>query len=489
MKNIVIVGTGTGASANDTNGGMYESPATWTTFQGVNGAPLDSLSSIALTNNGAAFVRASGAFTNAVVGAYVYLVDGVVYTTGRYKITAVNTGVSIDLDIAYTSDSTASSLIVGGALLTLDYPRTASLYADGDVLKVSNAVVYSTANANSAILETGHTPSSTLYAKYKNAIHCLGVDATTGEADYPNPVELNASGTSIGIKLNFTTIYENFDAYGGSGVGFDGAGGLDNFSLRKCHIHGFGGGGITGDDACEVWNCHIYDNTGVGINLDNASYIGYCNVYGNSGWGINFDGGYFCGYNKVYNNGGTYQVYGNYGIFVGNEIQNDSGFLIGMDEQNQQPFILAQNTLDGMNGASVIGIKGWTVTNPGTYINILNNIVIRCNEGIVIPKDMNGNEQIDGNNLYGNTTDYSTELVNVTNNKNTDPGLNDVSTQDLRLNYNSSAREDAEDASKIGGSSSERDIGAGNSIPNTASGGSTSSSTSSINQSLKILRI
>lgn len=442
-KTIVISGSGTGASAADTNGGMYEGAVTWTTFQDANGAPLDTAAAATATNNGSGVVRltSAGNFANSLVDVYCYCDFAATYTDGHYLITAVDAGGDyVDLDLVYSADTTAD-VNVGGALETIDYPRTAGLYAIADKLKVSNAVTYSTANANNAILQTDFTVTgANAYALTQNAIHCMGVDATTGEIDYTNPAELDATLTAIGIITVSRHIYENFYLHDGSGVGVSGAGGFDNFTVRHCEIDSFGSHGIEGDDSNHAKFNYVHDNGGRGILFDNTAYIVGNWVQDNASNGIEFDGGFYCGQNICIDNLGTYQINGNYGVFDRNIMQAAAGTLMYFDEQNQQPFIITNNIFDGVDKANaVVGLQAWSVVDPPDYVTITNNVFHKCGEGITLGSTMNGNEFVDGNCFFDCTTKYNAILTNSTNEITTDPGFNDTTTYDYRVGNGANA--------------------------------------------------
>jgi len=122
----------TNSGANDTNGGAYESPATYSRTYNRDGTTVvTTTSGLVAANNGAGKVRLTSVdfFVNVVAGMYAYTGWNATYALGAYKITA-STADTVDLDLAYSLASTCTYISVGGALATMAEARTRA--ASGD---------------------------------------------------------------------------------------------------------------------------------------------------------------------------------------------------------------------------------------------------------------------------------------------------------------------------------------------------------------------
>jgi hypothetical protein len=432
-KNIIVSGTGTGASASDTNGGAYEGSVTWTQAQGTNGAALDTASGATVTNNGSSFLRitSAGNFSNSLVDVYVYCDFTATYTDGPYKITAVDASDNyIDIDLAYSADTTAN-VNVGGALATIGTAMAASGWlVAGDTVKISDAVTSYTTSDAGAIINCTHVPATSRAIP----IEIQGVNASDGVIDTANKPLMDCTATvGSGVLINPFYVIENIEMTDGTGNGINSTGGKDSFIIKNCSVHDFVIG-ITGDDFCTAYGNKVYDNSSHGIQFDNDGYIYNNEVYDNGGVGIDNDGGKIIAYNKVYNNAGAQQIKSNYGTIFNNIVSNDLNdtTLIELDEQNPQAMGVINNTCYGGDRANTVGIKIGNVVDPDTFVPVFNNIIANCGIGISGRTDLSRFAITDTNNFYSNDTNVS-NWITGDNAVFGDPDFEDAANQDFSL--------------------------------------------------------
>lgn len=142
---LAVGGKGTGASANDSNGGgFFGLNATWDNCQGTNGATLTSFNNIEASEitDSAGKVRISRASIGSglVTGVWVYCDwDAGTWADGRYYLLTVSADY---IELAFAPDFTgvnppqgdATDIQIGGALLTLEAAK--DLVVDGDATDV-----------------------------------------------------------------------------------------------------------------------------------------------------------------------------------------------------------------------------------------------------------------------------------------------------------------------------------------------------------------
>lgn len=426
MKKIVVGGRGTGADANDLNGGACDSAILWSQVQGANGAALAIIAGAAVANNGSGSCRitSAGNFGAAVVGVYAGCVFAGTYTSGSYRITAINADY-IDIDLDYSAD-TSADVRVGGAKLTIAGAR--QILIKGDTVLLSNNKTYTeidTHSSASAIINlTGWTDTFRGQSIYE-LMQFRGVAAATGEPDFANPAVVDGETTKLTTLLNRYTLVDNIEFKNSSGPGVAGQpGDEDSMYVMRCNIHNNGYHGVSlFGFGMVVQDCHIHYNNGYGVYVRNGNINGN-RIHNNADNGIDVDGAYGCQYNLVYNNGGTFEVRLNFGNCQFNIIYNETvaKTLIELNEQFFQPCCIVNNTLFNASLAGSIGIQicraNLGLTAMAFYVK--NNLVIGCKKGIVAGDAGNAQWAITGyNHLYQCDTPFenwpetSTDVTDV----------------------------------------------------------------------------
>lgn len=134
MAKTIIRSTNGGAS--DTNGGAFESPATYARTYNRDGTTVATTSTgLVAANNGSGKVRLTAVdfFNNVIAGMYAYTAWNATYTLGGYKVTAC-TADTVDLDLTYSAASTCTYISVGGAVATIAEAKTRAAAGDKIVI-------------------------------------------------------------------------------------------------------------------------------------------------------------------------------------------------------------------------------------------------------------------------------------------------------------------------------------------------------------------
>lgn len=235
-------------------------------------------------------------------------------------------------------------------------------------------------------------------------------------------------------------VFKNLRLTGGSGDGFDANGVTDDFCIfRRCRSDNNTGYGVQGDNYFNFYRCEHDNNTAGGVDVDISTNYVLCSCHTNSGNGFYLDAGTTISDCLFYENGGNWHIRHNTSLF-------------------QQSAVICNNSFDGGNQASSIGIKSDHATAWGSMY--YNNIFFDLDEAIHCDGDIGEAEWSSNNLYYSNNTDRtncSTDGGDVTGSE--DPYTNSGG-GDYSLKTNSEAIAAGLDAGSIDGGTSYNDIGA-----------------------------
>lgn len=300
---------------SDANGGMFDpsvtSPGTDYTYgAGQNAIVYSDLVIQATTTQVASAGRS---FVAADVGNTINIVSGTGFTTGRYNIRSVSSGIATLDRSAGTAASTGGTGTLGGALLSPAVPCASIVEGNMVYVKTGTYLITSTTQniAGGRILfgvggqmigygtTRGDSGRPTLQASGVGPSIC----SASGNVGV-SFINIIADGNSIAGTKGFVggatgmrhinckamrTAFEGFQSAGlyvrceaaSCNVGFGTAGPLFDCVARSCVSNGFAIGGGT------VIRCIAISNGGVGFLLQFEGVAVNCTAYGNTGTGFN----------------------------------------------------------------------------------------------------------------------------------------------------------------------------------------------------------
>lgn len=210
-------------------------------------------------------------------------------------------------------------------------------------------------------------------------------------------VEITADNVTIQGDPSGTLLDgENSDSWT---EGFYIMAGTSGVTITELEIKNFSNSGISiyNTTNTTIQNCDLHDNSAKGIlldNCDNSNSIRRNKIYDNS-TGIYIDGDSGACSPRIINNL----------IYNGPSLSTPTGIYIYTSPTNTASPTIYHNTLDGGGETGTIGIE---ISNNGGTVapDIQYNIISNHEQGI-IESETSSSPNLDYNDVYGNTTNYS----------------------------------------------------------------------------------